>query len=93
MVIAVQEGLESIGDTLRELGHEVFSIGENRIADAILYKDADAYSYLNFNSIASPESATISGNTGYGALLINAANKSVEDIVHILEKRVYSPLL
>ena len=93
MIIAIQKGLENIKDELEARGYEVFYIGEDRIADAVLYKEVDTYPYYAVNNIPSAASASINGNVNYGALLVNITNKSVEDIVRILENRVYSPLI
>ena len=93
MIIAIQKGLENIKDELEVRGYDVFYIGENRIADAILYKEVDTYLYYDVNNIPSAVSASTNGNMYYGALLVNVTNKSMDDIVRILEKRVYSPLI
>jgi hypothetical protein len=93
MVIAIQRGLENIKGELESRGNEVFYIGENRMADAVLYKEVDAYPYYEANNIPSAPGASIGGNVAYGTLLVNITNKTMEDIVRILEKRVYSPLL
>lgn len=93
MVIAIQRGLESIKGELENRGHEVFYIGEDKMADAVLYKETDTYPYYEVNNIPSAASASIGGNSGYGALLVNVTNKSIDEITRILEKRVYSPLI
>jgi hypothetical protein len=93
LVIAIQKELESIKDELESRGHEVFYIGENRIADAILYKDADTYHYYAFNNASVESSSSINNNTSYGTLLVNITNKSMDDIMRIIEKRVYSPII
>lgn len=92
MVIAIQRGLENIKGELESRGNEVFYIGENRTADAVVYKEIDTYPYYEVNNIPSAASASIGGNMSYGALLVNVTNRSIEDIINILEKRVYSPL-
>lgn len=93
MVIAIQRGLENIKEELERRGYEVFFIGESRVADAVLYKELDAYPYYESSGIQSAASASSEGNTAYGSLLVNVTNKSMEEIYRILEKRVYSPLL
>lgn len=93
MVIAIQKGLENIKKELENRGNEVFYIGENRLADAVLYKEVDTYPYYEVNNIPSAAEASVGGNTAYGALLINVTNKTIGDIMQILEKRVYSPLI
>lgn len=93
MVIAIQTGLDNLKDQLESRGHQVFYIGEHKVADAVLYKDTDTHPYYEVNNVPSAVSASLTGNTGFGALLVNVTNKSIEDIIRILEKRVYSPLL
>lgn len=93
MVIAIQKGLENIKNELENRGNEVFYIGENRVADAVLYKEIDTHPYYEVNNVPSAASAAINGNMTFGALLVNVTNKSVDEIIRILEKRVYSPLL
>lgn len=93
MVIAIQRGLENIKNALESRGNEVFYIGENRLADAVLYNEVDAYPYYEVNNLPSAPAASIEGNMAYGTLLVNITNKSMEDIMRILEKRVYSPLI
>jgi hypothetical protein len=92
MIIAIQRGLENIKSELESKGNEVFYIGENKMADAVLYKEADTQTYYAVNNTPSAAALT-NGNTSYGTLLVNVTNKSVEEIIRILEARVYSPLL
>lgn len=93
MVIAIQRGLENIKSELESRGNEVFYIGENRVADAVLYKEVDSHPYYEVNNVPSAASASITGRAAFGALLVNVTNKSLDDIINILEKRVYSPLI
>jgi len=93
MVIAIQRGLDNIKEELENRGHKVFYIGENRVADAILYKEVDTHPYYEVNSIPSAAASSTDGSISYGALLVNVTNKSIEEIIRILDKRVYSPLL
>ncbi len=92
MNIAIQRGLEGLKGILEEKGHNVFYIGEDMVADAVLYNEMDTYPYYEVNNIPSATSSTLGGNTGYGALLVNVVNKSNEEILRILEKRLYSPM-
>ncbi|MGE5679175.1 MAG: YkuS family protein [Pseudomonadota bacterium] len=93
MVIAIQRGLENIKEELERRGYDVFYIGESRVADAVLYKELDAYPHYEAAGIQSAASASVGGNSSFGSLLVNVTNKSMEEIYRILEKRVYSPLL
>ncbi|HYE83091.1 MAG TPA: YkuS family protein [Clostridia bacterium] len=92
MIIAIQRGMENIKVELENRGYKVFYIGENKTADAVIYTEADAFPYYEVNNIPSAAASSIDGNTSYGALLVNATNKSMEDIIRIIEKRTYSPL-
>ncbi len=92
MNIAIERGLESLRDSLSSKGHNVFYIGENQIADAVLYKDKDTHAYYEVNNIPSATASSIGGNAAYGALLVNVGSKTEEEVLRILDKRVYSPL-
>jgi hypothetical protein len=95
MIIAIQRSLDDIKKELESRGNEVFYIGENKVADAVLYKEVDTHPYYEVNNVPSAASTSVSinGNMSYGALLVNVTNKSIEEIIHILNKRVYSPLI
>lgn len=92
MNIAIQRGLDSLRGTLESRGHNVFYIGEDQAADAVLYNEPDTYPYYDVNNIPSATASTAGGNTAYGALLVNVSNKSEDEILRILDRRVYSPL-
>lgn len=92
MNIAIQKSLEPLKEQLERRGHRVFYIGENNLADAVLYEEADTYPYYEANNIPSAFTSAFADDSAYGALLVNAANKSLEEILEILDKRVYSPL-
>ncbi len=89
--IAIQKGLEELKNELEQRGYDIFYIGENKMADAVLYKEADPYLYYEVNNIPSPASASME-DAAFGALLINITNKSTDEIVNILKRRTYSPL-
>ena len=93
MVIAIQKGLENLKSELESRGNEVFYIGENKVADAVLYKEVDTHPYYEVNNVPSAVAASMGGSASFGALLVNVTNKSIDDIIQILEKRVYSPLI
>lgn len=92
MNIAIQRGLEDLKGVLEKHGHTVFYIGENQIADAVLYNEMDTYPYYEVNNVPSATSSTADGNIGYGALLLNVSNKSEDEILRVLERRLYSPI-
>jgi hypothetical protein len=86
--IAIQKGLDELKNNLQSRGFTVFYIGEDQVADAVLYNEPDTYPYYDVNNIPSATAST----AGYGALLVNVSNKSDEEIVKILNSRLYSPL-
>jgi hypothetical protein len=80
MVVAYQEGLEYLADTLLQHGFTPVAYENSRYADALIYYE-EASGLLN----------KLPGNTGR-LLLINAYGKSPEQIVDILKRRTYTPL-
>lgn len=81
--IAVQENLTDIKEALKKRGYEVVGYNERGYIDAIVYLD-DYEGIHNLNN----------ENTGNhnGAIMINVKNKSIEDIVYIIEHRRYEGL-
>ena len=92
MNIAIQKGLENLKDTLHGMGHNVFYIGENQVAEAVLYNESETYHHYDANKVISAVSSIGFTNAEYGALLVNVSNKTTDEIVRILNNRVYSPL-
>lgn len=74
--VALSRGLDALARELEALGYVCVSLGEG-------YVSADAIIYSG---------KQLPGYAGRQALMINASNKSVEDIVRMLKTRVYSPL-
>jgi len=92
MIIAIEKGLENLKEQLEQKGYKCFYIGEDGVADAIIYKDKDNHPYFQVNNSQSFTSLK-DRNTGIsGALLINAENKTIDQIIDILNRRTYSPL-
>lgn len=97
MVVAVQKGLENIKQRLREKGYEVVTLGEyNYPIDAVIYKDYNpTMSFVTNNNIPNLTSGTIGlGDQGrnFGVFMVNASNKSVDEIDVILRRKTYTPL-
>ena len=89
--IAIEKGLEELKEKLESYGHKVFYIGDNNTADAVLYEEMDRHPYYEVNNVPSV-TANAGDNVSYGALLINVRNKSFDQIVRMLDSRLYSPL-
>ena len=84
MVVAVENGLENIKRGLADLGYHV--------VDAFGYKGAiDAYVYENIGISALDNYNSITQNREYftGVLIVNAKNKSINDINNVLKNRIY----
>jgi len=92
MIIAVERGLEDLKEQLESRGFECFYIGEGRVADAVIYKDRDSHPYFSVDNPALESRFNPANSTLPGVLLINAENKSLDDIIKILITRTYSPL-
>ena len=84
MVVAVENGLENIKRGLIDLGYHV--------VDAFGYKGTiDAYVYENVGLSAIDNYNTTTQNTEHfvGVLIVNAKNKSINDINTVLKNRIY----
>lgn len=92
MQIAIEKGLGDIKNELEKRGYTVFFIGENKIADVVLYKELDSYPFYEVNNVQSVSSASSKDNIAFGALLVNVTNKSLDEILNIINRRTYSPL-
>lgn len=83
MRVSVEEGLRDIKQGLRSQGYEVYDFKDNIPSDAYIYSGHNTGLHSLNNSI----------NPGAdGSLLVNADGKSLGEIQHILNNRLYSPL-
>ena len=84
MVVAVENGLENIKRGLIDLGyHAVDAFGYKGAIDAYVYENAGLSALDNYNI------ATQSSEHFAGVLIINAKNKSINDINNVLKSRIY----
>lgn len=81
--VAVQDGLYEIKVDLENKGYEVVDYQTGGHIDAIVYKGS--------NSGANNVNNSVNGNF-YGAILINANNKIIDEIQEIIETRRYEGL-
>jgi len=94
MIIAVENGLGNISDQLKEKGYTMVGYpGYKGAVDAFIYKE-DMISGISHyqNNIMAGVVSSNKDNGFQGVLVINANNKSVNQIEQILRDRVYSPL-
>lgn len=84
MIIAIQSGLENLGDALREYGFEVVDIaGSDTAVDALIYM-GESMPYVSVTNKA--------GTSRHGVFMVNARGKSADEIAQILSRRTYTPL-
>ncbi|ABR50852.1 conserved hypothetical protein [Alkaliphilus metalliredigens QYMF] len=81
--IAVQKGLEEIRKGLRSKGYEVVNFNEGHFVDAIVYTN----DYGGLENVNNNEESNSNG-----AVLINATNRSMEEIQYVIENRRYEGL-
>lgn len=91
IVVAVQSGLDTIKEGLKQRGYEVVDLESyNYPIDAMIYVgNAFQVSHISRNNM--PE-ATMGTRGGYGVFMINATGKSLDQIEDMLKTRYYSPL-
>ncbi len=84
MVVEVEKGLWEIRNYLISSG---FTVADNNFKGRV-----DAYVYQNLG-IAQYNNLTQSVNADSGILMINALNKTPEDVANILKNRIYGDIL
>jgi hypothetical protein len=93
-VVAIEEGLEDLGDFLRAHGFKVVDWKEeNAVVDALIYKGQKLESI--FSSTLGQGTGTLESSTGYpaGVLLVNAQGKTPQEVLKILTQRSYESFL
>lgn len=94
--IAISRSLGELGESLENLGYEVFFEDDIRSeVDVFIYSSQE-----NSQPLYTPAQLTGTAffpQTGLeshhiGTLLINGANKTLDEILYILENKFYSPL-
>ncbi|MBM7615576.1 YkuS family protein [Alkaliphilus hydrothermalis] len=81
--VAVQEDLVDIREALNNKGYKIIDFKDEGHVDAIVYTN-------HHSGIASLNNDVSKDNLG--AVLVNSTNKSIEEIVYIIEKRRYGSL-
>ncbi len=87
MVVAVENGLDNIKSYLITRGYEVYDFSENKLFDAVVFKDTPIGNIPVINCTT----ASLSGKSG-GVFLVCAKNKGPEEIESILSKKSYTNL-
>ena len=81
--VAVQNSLGNLKEELKSKGYDVINLTDKGSVDAIVYID-DYTGIQNMNN-------EVDANA-LGAVLINASNKSIDQIIYIIENRRYEGL-
>lgn len=81
--VAIQQGLEEIKRGLKNRGYEVVDYNDRGHIDAIVYRSIDS----SIENVNDSENGNI-----HGAILINATDKTIDEIEHIIETRRYGNL-
>ncbi|MDR5658896.1 YkuS family protein [Serpentinicella sp. ANB-PHB4] len=81
--VVVQNNLDSIRDALSQKGYEVVDFNDTGFVDAVIYIDDQQ----GIKSVNSSEKLN-----NQGCIIINAKNRSIEDIEYIIETRRYERL-
>ena len=83
MVIAITEGMKEIEPALHRAGHSVVTYGHYAGAvDAVVYR----------GSLLTGGTAMSNHKDGGGILMVNAENRSIDEIINGLKYKTYSPL-
>ncbi|MDI3480837.1 MAG: hypothetical protein PWQ97_492 [Tepidanaerobacteraceae bacterium] len=91
-VIALEEGLEDIGEYLRKKGYTTVLWGNSHVAaDAVVYKSRklDDINTAIFNRAVAPLLDETGNENSYGVLLVNAQDMTPEEVYEIIKSRVY----
>lgn len=95
-VIALEEGLDDIGNYLRGKGFHIVSWQDhNSAVDAVVYtgrklEDIQATQY----SLAAEETLSADiGSQPFGVLLVNAQGKTPDEVYKIIKNRIYEHIL
>ena len=95
-VVALEQGLEHIGEYLKSKGYTVVPWEQAPMAvDAVVYtgrKLDDIYSN-SFSQVRNALSDDIKENNPCGVLLVNAQNKTPEQVYEIIKNRVYENII
>ena len=91
--IALERGLEALKQILEEKGyHTVFADEMDAWVSAYIYQDNNALGKQSLHSTLNNSFMSNSTEANTGVLLIQAGDKTPEQIIYMIENRVYSPL-
>lgn len=91
IIIAVQQGLDSVKDQLANRGYKVVELETYKNAvDVIIYQtNLSHISYFPHDNFLGEKEGM---RSSYGALIVNSTGKGIDEIEFILKTRCYSSL-
>ena len=90
---ALERGLEDLKNALEERGyHTVFADEMNSYVSAYIYQEQNTLGQQNFHDSLNSSMMMNTASPNYGVLLIQAKDKTPDQIISMIENRVYSPL-
>lgn len=84
MKISIQDNLSNLQEYLKDKGYKIYKLSENTVSDVYIYSNSGEGLLEITNKVM---------GSFEGSFLIDAHNKSFEEIENIINRRVYSPLL
>lgn len=90
-VIALEEGLEDIREYLLNKGFHVVDWGnESLMVDAVVYRGRSLAEIQTEQIMSAADPIyDYTGNNSFGVLLVNAQNKTPQEVYEIIKNRVY----
>jgi hypothetical protein len=90
-VIALEEGLEDIREYLQNKGFQVVDWGnQSLIVDAVVYRGRSLAKIQTEQIMSAADPIyDYKGNNSFGVLLVNAQNKTPQEVYEIIKNRVY----
>ena len=83
MKISVENNLIEIKRQLTNLGYDVYNLNEGIVSDIYIYSEKGSGLFNLYNSITGSDN---------GSFIIDADKKTIQEIIHLMHNRVYSPL-
>lgn len=91
--IALERGLEPLKQILEEKGyHTVYEDEMDGWVSAYIYQDTNAIGQQSLHTTLNNSLMSNTSEVNPGVLLIQAKDRTPEQIIYMIENRVYSPL-
>lgn len=90
-VVALEDGLEDIKEYLRNKGFRIVAWNDtNSAVDAVVYMGRKLEDIRDTGFLPAADSAyNYTGSESYGVLLVNAQNRTPQEVYEIIKNRAY----